>query len=125
MKVAAVIVVLGTLLAMASLFAFGLGVSRAPSTGTAPTGASAGAPNVDLTRHRGVIVEGEPGTRGSLSVTCQKGTVVGGGFSHGGKNLHVIESRPDGIYAWQVSWVQSSTDDAVLYVYASCIAASG
>lgn len=78
-------------------------------------------PTIDLTRHQGVIVEGDAGSRGSLSVACARGSVVGGGFSHVGKDLQVIESRPDGAYAWQVSWVQSSDSDSVVYVYASCL----
>jgi hypothetical protein len=51
--------------------------------------------------------------------------VVGGGFSHVGSNLRIIESRPDGIYAWRVSWIQTSTDDSVLYVYAICMLVEG
>jgi hypothetical protein len=68
-----------------------------------------------------VSVEGEPGKRGTLSVTCPEEIVVGGGFSHVGKDIQVIESRPDGSYAWKVSWVQTSTSGSVLYVYPTCM----
>lgn len=76
---------------------------------------------LDLTPHHSVVVEGIPGTRGWLSERCPAGQVVAGGFSHVGSGLRVTESRPDGIYAWRISWVQTSTDDAVLYVYAICL----
>ena len=76
---------------------------------------------LDLTTHHSVVVDGIPGSRGSLSERCPTGQVVAGGFSHVGSGLRVTESRPDGIYAWRVSWIQTSRDDAVLYAYAICM----
>ena len=84
-----------------------------------PAGRSA----LDLTTHHSVVVEGIPGARGSLREECPAGQVVAGGFSHVGSGLHVTESRPDGIYAWRISWIQTSTDDSVLYGYAVCFTA--
>jgi hypothetical protein len=75
---------------------------------------------VDLTRHSNVIVPGIAGSRGSLDVSCTKGTVIGGGFS-AGRNLRIFESRPHGIRTWRVSWVQTSADDTVAYAYAVCM----
>lgn len=88
-----------------------------------PSGASLGAEiaAIDLTRHTTRLVDGIPGTRGSVSVSCPGGTVVGGGFSHVSSGLRVTESRPDGIHAWQVSWTQTSTDDTAIYAYAVCM----
>jgi hypothetical protein len=111
-------IVVGSVAAIALTFALGLRLGHA-SAQAEPS--LADGPVIDLTRHRGVVVEGEVGTRGRLSVACPSGTVIGGGFSHVGKDIQVIESRPDGIYAWQVSWVQLAADDSVLYVYASCL----
>jgi hypothetical protein len=111
--------------------AIGQGLAAATPPNTSPAGATppgtslAAPPALDLTRHRGVLVEGTPGARGNLSVSCPSGQVVGGGFSHVGSNLRIIESRPDGIYAWRVSWIQTSTDDSVLYVYAICMLVEG
>ncbi len=79
---------------------------------------------LDLTTHHSVVVEGIPGVRGSLREECPAGQVVAGGFSHVGSGLHVTESRPDGIYAWRISWIQTSTDDSVLYAYAVCFTAN-
>jgi hypothetical protein len=76
---------------------------------------------LDLTTHHSVVVDGIPGARGSLSERCPTGQVVAGGFSHVGSGLRVTESRPDGIYAWRISWIQTSRDDAVLYAYAICM----
>lgn len=76
---------------------------------------------LDLTTHHSVVVDGIPGARGSLREECPAGQVVAGGFSHVGSGLHVTESRPDGIYAWRISWIQTSTDDAVLHAYAVCL----
>jgi len=113
---------LGPLLTMLALLMLGLSLGRVLAT-AGPQGVAgpAGIPTLDLTRHRGAIVEGIPGTRGNLSVSCPAGKVVGGGFSHVGPNLQVLESRPDGIYAWRVSWLQTSADDTVLYAYAICM----
>jgi hypothetical protein len=88
-----------------------------------PTGMSLGAEStaIDLTRHTTRLVEGIPGTRGSVSVSCPDGIVVGGGFSHVSSGLRVTESRPDGIHSWQVSWTQTSTDDTAIYAYAVCM----
>jgi hypothetical protein len=76
---------------------------------------------IDLTRHTTRLVEGIPGTRGSVSVSCSEGIVVGGGFSHVSSGLQVTESRPDGIHSWQVSWTQTSTDDTAIHAYAVCL----
>jgi hypothetical protein len=76
---------------------------------------------VDLTRHTTTLVDGVPGTRGSVGVRCPDGVVVGGGFSHVSSGLRITESRPDGIHVWQVSWTQTSTDDTALYAYAVCM----
>jgi hypothetical protein len=78
------------------------------------------AAHVDLTRHTNVIVPGEAGSRGSLDVGCTGGTVIGGGFS-AGRNLRIVESRPHGIRAWRVSWLQPTADDTVAYAYAVCM----
>jgi hypothetical protein len=88
-----------------------------------PTDSSLGAEltAIDLTRHTTRLVDGIPGTRGSVSVSCPEGTVVGGGFSHVSSGLRVTESRPDGIHAWQVSWTQTSADDTAIYAYAVCM----
>lgn len=112
----------GSLAALFAALLLGLGLGQVSAT-TGPQGVAGAAagPTLDLTRHRSVLVEGTVGARGNLSVSCPTGNVVGGGFSHVGSNLRVIESRPDGIYAWRVSWVQTSADDSVLYVYAVCL----
>jgi hypothetical protein len=122
MKVFRSTVGLGSLAALLAALLLGLGLGQVSAT-TGPQGAAraAGGPTLDLNRHRSVLVEGTVGARGNLSVPCPTGNVVGGGFSHVGSNLRVIESRPDGIYAWRVSWIQTSTDDSVLYVYAVCL----
>ena len=88
-----------------------------------PTSGSPGAElaAIDLTRHTTRLVEGIPGSRGSVSVSCSDGIVVGGGFSHVSSGLQVTESRPDGIHSWQVSWTQTSTDDTVIHAYAVCL----
>ncbi len=115
-------IVVASLLAMVMTFMLGLGLGHASSVaGPAGVPDRPAVPDIDLTRHRGVIVEGGVGTRGQLSVACPSGTVIGGGFSHVGKDIQIIESRPDGIYAWQVSWVQLAADDSVVYVYATCL----
>lgn len=115
------LVLLGSLLV-------GLGVGTTLAT-TRPTG-SAGGPAlvppsasqlVDLTRHSTTLIEGVPGSRGSVEVACPVGVVIGGGFSHVSSGLRVTASRPDGIRAWQVSWAQTSTDDTALYTYAICL----
>lgn len=111
---------LGPALTMVALLMLGLGAVQVSAAGPGP-GPTLGDTTIDLTRHGSVIVEGIPGTRGSLDVACADGTVVGGGFSHVSDGLHVIESRPDGIHAWRVAWVQSAADDSVLYVYAICL----
>ena len=87
------------------------------------TGTSLGAEltAIDLTRHTTRLVEGVPGSRGSVSVSCPEGIVIGGGFSHVSSGLRVTESRPDGIHSWQVSWTQTSTDDTAIYAYAVCM----
>ncbi len=100
--------------------------SGGPGSGTPaamPIAASLGAEftAIDLTRHTTRLVEGVPGTRGSVSVSCPEGIVVGGGFSHVSSGLQVTESRPDGIHSWQVSWAQTSTDDTAIYAYAVCM----
>jgi len=102
----AIVIEVGTVLASAR---------RPPTTGPAT------AATIDLTRHTNVIVQGTPGSRGSLNVTCPSGTVIGGGFSHVGRNLRIIESRPDGTRAWRISWIQTSADDTVAYAYAVCM----
>jgi hypothetical protein len=76
---------------------------------------------VDLTRHSTTLIDGVPGSRGSVDVACPTGVVIGGGFSHVSRGLRVTASRPDGIRAWQVSWAQTSTDDTALYAYAVCL----
>jgi hypothetical protein len=88
-----------------------------------PTGASPGAglASIDLTRHTTRLVDGIPGTRGSVSVSCREGIVVGGGFSHVSSGLRVTGSRPHGIHSWRVSWTQTSTDDTAIYAYAVCM----
>jgi hypothetical protein len=88
-----------------------------------PSGASLEAEltAIDLTRHTTRLVDGIPGTRGSVSVSCPEGIIVGGGFSHVSSGLQVTESRPDGIHSWQVSWTQTSTDDTAIYAYAVCM----
>ena len=88
-----------------------------------PTGASLGPEltAIDLTRHTTRLVDGIPGTRGSVSVSCHDGIVIGGGFSHVSSGLRVTGSRPDGIHSWQVSWAQTSTDDTAIYAYAVCM----
>ena len=122
MKVLRSTIGLGPLAMLLAALLLGLGLGQVSAT-TGPLGAAgvAGGPTLDLTRHRSVLVEGTVGARGNLSVSCPTGNVVGGGFSHVGSNLRVIESRPHGIYAWRVSWVQTSADDSVLYVYAVCL----
>jgi hypothetical protein len=89
-------------------------VPRAESPGAALTA-------IDLTRHTTTLVEGVPGTRGSVSVSCHEGIVVGGGFSHVSSGLRVTGSRPHGIHSWRVSWTQTSTDDTAIYAYAVCM----
>lgn len=103
----------------------GLGLGRVFAVDD-PQGAAGGAgtTTLDLTRHRSTFVEGIPGARGSLSVPCPAGMAAGGGFSHAGTNLRIIESRPDGIYAWRISWVQTSTDNSTLFAYAICMITS-
>lgn len=76
---------------------------------------------VDLTRHSTTLIDGVPGSRGSVDVHCPDGIVIGGGFSHVSSGLRVTASRPDGIRAWTVSWTQTSTDDTALYAYAVCL----
>jgi hypothetical protein len=83
-------------------------------------GGSRGESAIDLTRHTNVIIEGDAGSRGNLSVTCPSGTVVGGGFS-AGRNVRITESRPHGIRTWRISWLQTSDDDSVAYAYAVCL----
>lgn len=104
---------------LALLLGFGFGEVLAsdgpPGSGPTPAG------KLDLRTHHSVVVDGIPGTRGSLSERCPSGHVVAGGFSHVGSGLRVTESRPDGIYAWRISWIQTSHDDAVLYAYAICM----
>jgi hypothetical protein len=101
-----------------------LGLGEGLASDVAP-GATDPARNggLDLTTHHSVVVDGIPGARGSLREVCPAGQVVAGGFSHVGSGLHVTESRPDGIYAWRISWIQTSTDDSVLYAYAVCLSA--
>jgi len=116
---------LGSVAMLLAALLIGLGLGHVSATDEAQGEAGmGGGPALDLTRHRSVLVEGTVGARGSLSVACPDGQVVGGGFSHVGSNLRVIGSRPDGIYAWRVSWIQTSDDDAVLYVYAVCLIAT-
>ena len=113
---------LGPLLTMLALLMLGLGLGRVFATdGEQGVVGPGGITTLDLTRHRSVIVEGVPGARGSLSVSCPAGKVVGGGFSHIVANLQVIESRPHGIYTWRISWLQTSGEDSVLTAYAICM----
>jgi hypothetical protein len=105
---------------MALVLGLGLGEVLAVDDASAPVD-PAGRSTLDLTTHHSVVVDGIPGTRGSISERCPTGQVVAGGFSHVGSGLRVTESRPDGIYAWRISWVQTSTDDSVLYAYAVCL----
>jgi hypothetical protein len=126
---------LRTTLALLAALVFGSGIgtfmaAAAPQSGPSsitlaavPTGASLEAEltAIDLTRHTTRLVDGIPGTRGSVSVSCPEGIVIGGGFSHVSSGLRVTESRPDGIHSWQVSWTQTSTDDTAIYAYAVCM----
>jgi len=107
-------------LTLALWLGFGEGLASGVAPGALDTAARSA---LDLTTHHSVVVEGIPGARGSLSEQCPAGQVVAGGFSHVGSGLHVTESRPDGIYAWRISWIQTSTDDSVLYAYAVCLTA--
>jgi hypothetical protein len=101
----------------------GLGIGTSLATvGPLPQQGEAGLPEVvDLTRHTTALIDGVPGSRGSVSVGCPEGIVIGGGFSHVSSGLRVTASRPDGIRAWQVSWAQTTTDDTALYAYAICL----
>lgn len=111
----------GLALVAAVLLGLGIGTSLA-TAGALPDQKKAGLPEaVDLTRHTTTLVDGVPGTRGSVSVGCPEGIVIGGGFSHVSSGLRVTGSRPDGIRAWQVSWAQTTTDDTALYAYAVCL----
>ncbi|MFO7532542.1 MAG: hypothetical protein R6W93_08770 [Candidatus Limnocylindrales bacterium] len=116
----------GRVVWMLAVLVFGVGLGRVVATVDRP---DADLPletvTLDLTRHRTTIVDGIPGARGNLGVSCPTGTVVGGGFSHVSPNLRVIESRPHGIDTWRVSWQQTSTDDSALYAYAICLITHG
>ena len=104
------------------LLSLALGFGTVLAVDDAPKGIdSAPRSALDLTTHHSVVVDGGPGARGVLRERCPAGHVVAGGFSHVGSGLRVTESRPDGIYAWRVSWIQTSTDDTVLYAYAICM----
>lgn len=104
------------------LLSLGLGFGTVLAVDDAPRGIDLAPRNaLDLTTHHSVVVDGIPGARGFLRERCPAGHVVAGGFSHVGSGLRVTESRPDGIYAWRVSWIQTSTDDTVLYAYAICM----
>jgi len=106
--------------AMTLVVGLGLGEVLASDDASHATGPAA-RNALDLTTHHSVVVDGIPGARGFLSERCPAGQVVAGGFSHVGPGLRVTESRPDGIYAWRISWIQTSTDDAVLHAYAVCL----
>jgi hypothetical protein len=112
----------GRVIWMLTALVLGVGLGRVFATvGPPDAGGPSGTVTLDLSRHRTAIVDGIPGARGDLGVSCPTGTVVGGGFSHVGPNLRVIESRPHGIDTWRVSWVQTSTDDSALHAYAICL----
>jgi hypothetical protein len=112
---------LGPVIVLLGVLVLGIGVGTAlATTGTASVQARPGQGAVDLTRHTNVIVPGIAGSRGSLDVSCPSGTVIGGGFS-GGRNLRIVESRPHGIRAWRVAWLQTSADDTMAYAYAVCL----
>jgi hypothetical protein len=103
-----------------------IGTTLATARSAGPAAGPASAPLVasqvvDLTRHSTTLIDGVPGSRGSVEVACPAGVVIGGGFSHVSSGLRVTASRPDGIRAWQVSWAQTSTDDTALYAYAICL----
>ena len=112
---------LGARAAMLGVLILGIGVGTAFASG-APLrmGGDPTRGAIDLTRHTNVIVPGVVGSRGSLDVSCPTGTVIGGGFS-AGRNLRIVESRPQGIRSWRVSWTQTSADDTVAYAYAVCM----
>jgi hypothetical protein len=115
---------LGTLVALIAALVLGLGLGQVLATAQPQgTSARAGAATLDLTKHTTAIVHGAPGTHGSLSVSCPEGIVVGGGFSTAGRNLRITESRPDGIYAWRISWTQTTWDDTAVHAYAVCMIA--
>jgi hypothetical protein len=118
----------GASLAVLGSLLVGLGVGTTVAT-TRSVGAAGGAGSslpapsqlVDLTRHSTTLIDGVPGSRGSVEVACPTGVVIGGGFSHVSHGLRVTASRPDGIRAWKVSWAQTSMDDTALYAYAICL----
>lgn len=115
-------------LLLAMLGSLALGLALGPVVAMAVPQGAARAPGIttiDLTRHTSAVVEGAVGARGSLSVACPTGTVIGGGFSHVGRDLRIIESRPHGIHAWRVSWMQTSADDTVVHAYAICMTTTG
>jgi hypothetical protein len=100
----------------------GLGLGQVLATAQPQgTAVRAGAATLDLTKHTTAIVQGAPGTHGSLSVSCPEGIVVGGGFGTAGRNLGTTESRPNGIYAWRVSWTPTTADDTVVHACAVCM----
>jgi hypothetical protein len=105
---------------MLTVLMLGIGVGTAFASVGPPSRQHPATGAIDLTRHTNVIVPGVAGSRGSLDVGCPKGTVIGGGFS-AGRNLRIVESRPHGIRAWRVSWMQTSADDTVAYAYAVCM----
>jgi hypothetical protein len=112
----------GRVIWMLAVLVLGVGLGRVFATVDTPdAGGPLGPVTLDLSRHLTAIVDGTPGARGYLGVSCPTGTVVGGGFSHVGPNLRVIESRPHGIDTWRVSWLQMSTDDSALHAYAICL----
>lgn len=112
---------LGNAVVLVVVLVLGIGVGTVFASAEPRTMARSGpAERVDLTRHSNAIVPGVAGSRGSLDVSCPKGTVIGGGFS-AGRNLRIFESRPHGIRTWRVSWMQTSTDDTVAYAYAVCM----
>lgn len=104
-----------------ALLGLGIGTALATSGPAAPAVPARSLEGVDLTRHTTTLIDGVPGSRGSVAVGCPRGVVIGGGFSHVSSGLRVTASRPDGIYAWKVAWTQTSTDDTALYAYAICL----
>lgn len=110
---------LGPLMALLIVLALGAGTVYAAKP-KAGDGTSAGITKIDLTTATKTFTVGAL-TNTSDTVICPVGRVVGGGFSQSAYDVHITDSRPQGINAWRVWADNPGATDRLVTAYAVCM----
>lgn len=110
---------LGPLLALLVVLVVGASTVSAAKPKAADS-TSAGITSIDLTTATKTFTVGALGNA-SDTVICPVGRVVGGGFSQSAYDVHITDSRPQGLNAWRVWADNTGESDRFVTAYAVCM----